>query len=216
MSRFLFQVQHSAHVRALGVTLSALVLLATVGCASKGYVRERVAEANAETDAKISGVRTDLDQVRTRADQAYEKATLAERLASGNLEYTEASSHQVQFDFDDATLDPDAQAALDDLASRLSSHPNFVLEIRGFADARGTDRYNYRLGGERAAAVERYLLDKHNIPLQRVAVVSFGEEQPISMDNGEEGWRQNRRAVVRLLDAKPGQGQPTPTASIQE
>jgi outer membrane protein OmpA-like peptidoglycan-associated protein len=188
--------------RGIGVVLSAALLLATVGCATKGYVRDRVAEANTETDAKIAGVRTDLDQVRTRADQAFEKATLAEKLASGQLEYTEASVHQVQFAFDDAVVDMDAQAALDDLASRLASHPNYVLEIRGYADARGTDRYNYRLGSERASSVERYLNDRHRIPLQRMAIMSMGEEGPLADNESDSGRAQNRRVMVRLLDAK--------------
>jgi outer membrane protein OmpA-like peptidoglycan-associated protein len=194
--------------RGIGVTLSAIILLATVGCATKGYVRNQVANSNTETDAKIAGVRTDLDQVRTRADQAYEKATLAERLASGQLEYTEASTHQVQFAFDDATVDGDASTVLDDLASKLTSHPNYVLEIRGFADARGTDRYNYRLGGERASAVERYLNDRHHIPLQRIAVMSMGEEAPLADNDTDDGRAQNRRVMVRLLDAKVEPGQP--------
>ncbi len=197
--------------RGIGVLISAALLLATVGCATKGYVRDRVAEANTETDAKVAGVRTDLDQVRTRADQAYEKATLAERLASGQLEYTEASTHQVQFAFDDATVDADAQAALDDLASRLSTHPNYVLEIRGFADAQGTDRYNYRLGGERAASVERYLNDRHRIPLQRMAIMSMGEEGSLGDNETDSGRAQNRRVLVRLLDAKVA-GSQTPMA----
>ena len=62
-----------------------LMLLAlglfTVGCATKGYVKKSVAESEARTDASLNVVRSDLTETRTVADQAMEKATLAEKLA---------------------------------------------------------------------------------------------------------------------------------------
>jgi peptidoglycan-associated lipoprotein len=181
------------------------------GCATKGYVNKQVAASDQATDSKVAGVRTDLDQVRVKADQAYDKATLAEKLASGTIETQEVQARDVQFAFDDSRLDGDGQASLDELANQLTAHPRYVIEIMGYADATGPDRYNYRLGEERAASVERYLMTRHTVPPGRVAVVSFGEEAPIA-DNGSEGGRaQNRRVHVRLLDVVPKPGE-TPVA----
>jgi outer membrane protein OmpA-like peptidoglycan-associated protein len=176
------------------------------GCATKGYVNKQVAASDAATDSKISGVRTDLDQVRTKADQAYDKATLAEKLASGMIDTQEIEARDVRFAFDDSRLDSEGQASLDELASQLTTHPRYVLEILGYADATGPDRYNYRLGEERAASVERYLLTRHTVPPGRVAVVSFGEESPLADNNSSDGRAQNRRVHVRLLDVVPKPG----------
>jgi outer membrane protein OmpA-like peptidoglycan-associated protein len=184
------------------VTVGAL----GAGCATKGFVNKQVAASNEQTDAKIGGVRRDLDQVRVKADQAYDKATLAEKLASGTLETQEVETRDVHFAFDDSRLDGDAQASLDELASQITSHPRYVLEVLGYADATGPDRYNYRLGEERAASVERYLLSRHTVPPGRVAVVSFGEESPLSDNNSSDGRAQNRRVHVRLLDVIPKPG----------
>lgn len=180
------------------VALLALGLLAG-GCATKGYVKQRVAESEARTDASIS-------TVRTTADQALERATLAEKLASGQIDYTVVSTHEARFAFDDFRLDPEAQTVLDDMVTKLASNPRTVIEIRGYADAQGEDRYNYKLGRERAESVERYLISRHTVPPQRIAVMSFGEDDPVSDNTSEMGRAQNRRVTARVLEitAKPG------------
>jgi outer membrane protein OmpA-like peptidoglycan-associated protein len=184
----------------------ALALVAASGCATKGFVRTEVAGAKTYSDARLGETRTelkgDVEQVRTRADQAYDKATLAEKLASGQYDYNEVSSHQVQFKFDDYRLNTESQSMLDNMATELASHPGYVLEIRGFADARGTDRYNYRLGRERADEVMRYLMSRHGVPTTRMAIVSFGEESPVADNTSRDGRAQNRRVQVRLLEMK--------------
>src|SRR5262249_12248406 len=114
-----------------------------VGCATKGYVKDRIAEVNTATDEKVATLHTDVDAAKAKADQAYDKATLAERLANGTVEVTEVSTSDVQFAFDDWHLDADATSTLDNLAAQLSAHPRYALEIRGYADAVGRDRYNY-------------------------------------------------------------------------
>lgn len=182
--------------------VSSLVLVAVTGCATKGFVRKEVADARGYTDTQVAGVRTDLDNVRSQTDAAMQRATLAERLASGQVAYTEVATEQVRFEFDDWRLSPEAQSALDALAGQLSTHPGFILEIRGYADAIGTDRYNYRLGRERADEVYRYLMTRHSVPSNRVATVSFGEESPVADNESSEGRSQNRRVQVRLLNLK--------------
>lgn len=207
----LHQRTRSPRVESFLAILLVAVGTLGAGCATKGYVNKQVTASNEATDSKISGVRTDLDQVRTKADQAYDKATLAEKLASGMIETQEIESRDVTFAFDDFRLDSDGQTSLDALANQLAAHPRYVLEITGYADATGPDRYNYRLGEERAASVERYLMTRHTVPPGRVAVVSFGEESPLADNASSSGRAQNRRVHVRLLDVVPKAGD-TPVA----
>jgi len=181
---------------------SVLVIAALSGCATKKFVRKEVAESRGYTDTQVTALHTDIDGVRTQTDAAMQRAQLAEKLASGQVEYTEVATNQVGFEFDDWRLSPDAQTTLDGMAGQLSAHPGYVLEIRGYADARGTDRYNYRLGRERADEVYRYLMTRHAVPSNRVATVSFGEESPVADNSSSEGRAQNRRVQVRLLDIK--------------
>src|SRR5688572_17847082 len=90
------------------LVLLALGLL-TVGCATKGYVKQRVAESEARTDASLNVVRSDLTETRTVADQAMERATLAEKLAAGAVDYTVVSTHEARFAFDDFRLDDESR-----------------------------------------------------------------------------------------------------------
>jgi outer membrane protein OmpA-like peptidoglycan-associated protein len=181
---------------------SVLAIAALSGCATKKFVRQEVAGARGYTDTQVTAVRTDLDQVRTQTDAAMQRAQLAERLASGDIEYTEVATNQVMFEFDDWRLSPEAQSTLDQMAGQLGTHKGYIIEIRGYADARGTDRYNYRLGRERADEVFRYLMTRHSVPSTRVATMSFGEESPLADNETSEGRSQNRRVQVRLLDIK--------------
>ena len=185
--------------RTHGAAALALALVALSGCATRGYVKEKIAEANLHTDTQVAGMRGDLDGVRGDVDRV---RTLAERLATGAIEYNEIGSHQVQFEFDDYRLSAEAHTVLDQLAAQLASHPKYVLEIRGYADARGSDRYNYRLGQERADETMRYLMTRHSVLPSRVAVATFGEESPVADNESSEGRSQNRRVQVRLLDIK--------------
>jgi len=196
------------HTAAGSAVALAIALVAVSGCATKGYVKSQVAESKTYTDTQVTGVKGDLDQVKTKTDQAMDKASLAERLASGEVDYNEVSSHQVQFAFDDYHLDSDAQGMLDQMAGELQSHPGYVLEVRGYADARGSERYNYKLGRERADSVLRYMMTRHSVPTTRVAIVSFGEESPIADNETNDGRAQTRRVQVRVLELKPSGQQP--------
>jgi len=188
----------------LALAGSALALVALSSCATKGYVRDQMASERSYTDSQLA-------VVRARADSAWATASLAQRLGSG--EYSEVSSHQVQFAFDDSRLDAASQATLDQLATELQSHPYYGLEVRGYCDAIGTDRYNYRLGRERAESVQRYLITSHQVPSNRMALVSFGKESPVADNSTDDGRAQNRRVQVRVLEIT-GVNTPPPSAMI--
>jgi|SwirhirootsSR3_FD_contig_41_2341861_length_706_multi_3_in_0_out_0_1 outer membrane protein OmpA-like peptidoglycan-associated protein len=193
----------------------ALVGVGLTGCATKGFVKQQVADAKAYTDTKagevngrVDQVGTKVDEVGTRADQAN---ALAERLSAG--QYTEVATHQVQFKFDDYKLGSEATSTLDQVGSELTAHPRYALEVRGYADGRGSDRYNYKLGRERAEEVVRYMMVHHNVPMARIATVSFGEESPVADNSSTDGRAQNRRVQVRVLElstSPPTAAMPTP------
>lgn len=208
--------RQKSHVMTM-VALGAATMLVATGCATKGFVQSEVAQSKAYTDSRLSEAKselsTDIQRAQQRADQAHDEATLAQRLASGHLEYEEVSTHRVHFAFDDYQLSSEAQSVLDDLGAKLSSYPAYVLEVRGFADATGPNRYNFRLGNERAQSVQRYMMTRHQVPATRIAVVSFGEEEPMANNDTSAGREQNRRVQVRLLDVKREAGEPVADAA---
>ena len=104
------------------------------------------------------------------------------------------------FDFDRHTLRPDATEALTKDASFLrdamQSDPSLVLIVEGHCDERGSAEYNLTLGDRRAQQAKEFLAQL-GIPGDRVAVVSYGKEQPVCAEQDESCWQKNRRAHVR-------------------
>jgi peptidoglycan-associated lipoprotein len=105
------------------------------------------------------------------------------------------------FDYDKATIRPDAAAVLrDDVAvirSILADYPAEKLRIEGHADERGTSEYNLALGDRRATAAKEFLASM-GIPAAQLTILSFGEERPVCTTEGEDCWQKNRRAHITV------------------
>jgi outer membrane protein OmpA-like peptidoglycan-associated protein len=165
---------------------AALVVLATSsGCATKGFVRTQVADLRKDTEDKNTALRADLDQVRgdgaralTAAGAAAMRADSSRSLALGNVDYREAARYQVYFAFDSAELDDAAKASLDQAAQEMDRSPQYLAELYGFADPRGTDSYNLQLAQLRANAVLRYLASRAPTQMVRYNAIGFGETPP--------------------------------------
>jgi outer membrane protein OmpA-like peptidoglycan-associated protein len=169
-----------------------VLLVAAFGstaCATKGFVREQVAVVD-----------TRVTQVDGTAREALDRAKSAQKLAEGKFLYQVVlSDDSVKFPTDEHALSPEAEARLAELAQRLQGeNRNVYLEIQGFTDAVGDERYNERLGEARAEAVRRYL-NRAGVALNRMATISYGEDSPVASNDTPEGRAQNRRVTIIVL-----------------
>ena len=110
----------------------------------------------------------------------------------------------VNFDFDKATLRPDAIANLDAAVDILGRYPDMRVEVAGHTDSVGTDAYNQGLSQRRASAVFDYLAG-HGIDRARMAGPhGFGESRPIAPNtnpdgtDNPEGRARNRRTELNV------------------
>lgn len=122
-----------------------------------------------------------------------------ELVAANEHAYRSGLLGDVYFDFDQATLREEARARLSRNAEFLRSRPEFVVQIEGHCDERGTNDYNLALGERRAQAVREYLTQL-GIAATRLRTVSFGEERPSCTQPDEACWQRNRRAHFLLVD----------------
>jgi OOP family OmpA-OmpF porin len=104
----------------------------------------------------------------------------------------------VQFDTGKATLRPESFTALNDLAEVMKTKKKMVIEIAGHTDDVGDDAANLRLSQSRAETVRDYLIEK-GISKDRVTAKGYGETQPASTNQTEQGRQQNRRTEVRII-----------------
>jgi outer membrane protein OmpA-like peptidoglycan-associated protein len=176
-------------------------------------------ETSRRNSSEISRLSTEVTDARTRADKAQQSATAAQNTANNAVSGVENVGRRVDevnekianidsfslqrtvtisFRLNRATLDDEAKAALDQLATELTGKKGFVLEIQGFTDATGSDLKNRKLSERRARAVHQYLAEKE-VPLFRMTLLGFGEGRPIAENTSRDGRAQNRRVEVRSL-----------------
>ncbi len=81
------------------------------------------------------------------------------------------------YDFNKATLRPESEKALDELAKLLEENPNVTIELSAHCDYKGSADYNKRLSQRRAESVCNYLI-AHGIASDRLSPVGYGKEKP--------------------------------------
>jgi peptidoglycan-associated lipoprotein len=101
------------------------------------------------------------------------------------------------FDYDAATIRPDAREALQKTADFLKNYPQARVTIEGHCDERGSTEYNLALGQRRANAVKEYLVSL-GISADRLSTTSWGKEKPFCTESTEACWQQNRRGHFTL------------------
>lgn len=109
----------------------------------------------------------------------------------------------VLFDFDKATIRPEAEPALAGLARRIKAgFPGAPVRVEGHTDAKGSDSYNQRLSVERAESVKRWFAEKGGLGNAAITTRGFGESQPVAPNeqpdgsDNPEGRQQNRRVEI--------------------
>lgn len=104
----------------------------------------------------------------------------------------------ILFDFDKATLRPEAIPIIDEIAELLRRYPRIRLEVQGHTDNIGTPEYNQRLSEARAQAVVDALVER-GIDRRRLRPRGFGMTMPVAPNDTEENRQKNRRTVFKIL-----------------
>lgn len=164
--------------------LTALALLATTGCS--GVFENR--EAGLIRGEDFFGAATQ-NNTQLQAGELYYTSALAQRFAS-------ETQSTVNFAFNSARLDAQAQQILAQQANWIRQFPEVKLRVYGHTDAVGSQGYNNRLGMRRARAVVNYLATLGVGRDRLEAVVSHGETQPLVVTQGREA--RNRRTVTEV------------------
>jgi outer membrane protein OmpA-like peptidoglycan-associated protein len=155
-------------------------------------VDRRALEARSTADRAVTDAANAIEKSAAadrRAAEADRRASTAQQTATSamnrvdsfqneiaNLDkYSVVDEKAVTFSFDSDFLGNEAISRLDDIAGLLSTvKTGYLIELRGFTDSIGTEKYNFDLSERRAESVQRYLASK-DIPLHRIVVAGFGK-----------------------------------------
>lgn len=181
----------SFRFKSLFAATSVIALLA--GCGDTGPLNSWTNEAGAFLDEGYFGNATLNNTALHSGDRAFLVA-MGERFARETRD-------TVNFAFNSAVLDGEAQAILRQQAHWIRQFPEIRFRVYGHTDLVGSNAYNKRLGMRRARAVVSYLVS-HGVERARLeAVVSEGETQPLI--NTQDRERRNRRTVTEVFALAP-------------
>jgi outer membrane protein OmpA-like peptidoglycan-associated protein len=105
----------------------------------------------------------------------------------------------IYFDPNKTNINPTAAKALDRNGMLLKENPNIRVEIGGHTDTQGDEKANEKISEKRAESAKKYIMDKFNLPGDRMIVKGYGSKKPIADNKANEGRAKNRRAEFRVL-----------------
>jgi outer membrane protein OmpA-like peptidoglycan-associated protein len=198
----------------LGVILPGVWLLASGCVATRDWVQEtrrqdtaRIDEQGRRLDTvevsvregaqrfdalglRVNEVGETAKDARARADAVDSRLTrLWDRRNARSL----SDSMAVQFGFNRADLDDAAETALVALVRELRQQPKLVVELEGYADARGPREYNIQLSQRRVETVRRYLVQS-GIEVSRIHSIGLG-----SLNDPKAPDAAKRRVTVKVM-----------------
>ncbi len=116
---------------------------------------------------------------------------------------------EVRFDFDKSKIKPEYDDLIRKLAATTQANKNVKVSVVGHTDTAGSTSYNYALGGRRAEAVQKMLIE-YGIPSSQIIAVSAGEEdlKIPTPDNTPNAENRRVRVVKEVHYTEPQQPAP--------
>ena len=101
----------------------------------------------------------------------------------------------IYFDYNSASLTFEGESIAQAHGQYLADHPNVFITLEGHADERGTSEYNLALAEDRAKIVSQ-IMGVYGVVLDRIQLVSYGEERPVALSSDEVAYSLNRRVEI--------------------
>lgn len=130
----------------------------------------------------------------------YPDSTLISELEQQLASRKPVEVYDVYFDYNEATITPQSNVALHDIAEVMRRHPDWKLDIVGHTDSIGTSGLgNMALSIRRATAVRDALTGRYSVAAGRLTTHGAGGGQPVATNATLEGRAKNRRVELRRL-----------------
>lgn len=106
------------------------------------------------------------------------------------------SVYGIHFDFNKATVKPESEPTLKEIAKLLKQDPKLNLYVVGHTDSVGKISYNMQLSNARAKAVVKALVSKYGVAQGPLDPYGVGPLAPVASNETEEGRALNRRVEL--------------------
>lgn len=109
-----------------------------------------------------------------------------------------AITYGIYFDFNQATIKPESDPVLKEIADAIAARPDWKLAITGHTDNIGGHKYNLDLSQRRSASVKKALVEQYHVNPNRLSTSGAGDSVPIDTNDTLEGRARNRRVELTL------------------
>jgi outer membrane protein OmpA-like peptidoglycan-associated protein len=129
------------------------------------------------------------------------KSLLTVIVVLGSIASNAQSSFNVYFGFNQYSLPAEARTQLDSFAlSHRQKQKGYSINLDGYCDAKGTEKYNSRLSLQRVSTVKTYLL-QHGISSVEISKLKgHGEKDALNDNKSEEERQLNRRVQISFIE----------------
>jgi OOP family OmpA-OmpF porin len=107
------------------------------------------------------------------------------------------SFDRLTFETGSATLKPESQEQLKNIAEILKAYPKVAIKLGGYTDNTGDPQANLKLSQQRAETVMADLV-KLGVDAGRLKAEGYGQQYPVADNSTEEGRAKNRRIDLRV------------------
>jgi outer membrane protein OmpA-like peptidoglycan-associated protein len=119
-----------------------------------------------------------------------------EHVADALAERCRAEVYGIYFDFNEATIRPESEPVLREIADALKRNLGWSISIEGHTDSIGSAAANLALSKRRAAAVKDALVKQYGIAPARLTTDGFGATRPKESNATLQGRARNRRVEL--------------------
>lgn len=166
-------------------TAAGAIIGGAVGGAAGAIIGRYMDKQKRELDEQLE---------RENRNRPPEEQVKVERVGEG-IQITMGSG--ILFDFNKATLRPEARRNLAVMAETFKKYADTDLLITGHTDNIGSDEVNNRLSRQRAEAVADYLVSL-GVDRKRLMTRGLGKTEPIADNSTPQGRQQNRRVEIAI------------------
>ena len=181
------------------IVISSVVaaLLVFSGCSSKEpAVDSKTEEVATPVVQEVEAVATETVTSENAGVDSSTNETGTHELSAKEIE---SKLPAIYFDFDKYNIKPEMQDKIDAAAELgKTAAKSFNVKLEGNCDEWGSDEYNFALGLKRTQSVKNAMIAE-GVSASSIAMVSYGESNPVCNEKTQECWSKSRRVDFKLI-----------------
>ena len=175
--------------------------------------RDEFVEMMMAMRAELAAINARLDKIGNGNDKTVIKV---QQIPLEPKQHVMEEVFEVHFDFNKSKIKPEYEDVIRKLAATTQANKNVKVSVVGHTDTAGSSSYNYALGGRRAEAVQKMLIE-YGIPASQIIAVSAGEEDlKVPTPNNTPNAENRRVRVVKEVHYTEQPKQPVVPIVVEE